>query len=99
MHPSLPVGQSAAPNGTGELLAIAATRAWKTAEMDEKRIDFACPHCGQTGEIVWQGDGDERELVRLSKGFHVEEGRLPGARYVIICTSCDEIDAPRLLKS
>ena len=34
-------------------------------------------------------------LVRLSKGFHVEEGRLSGARHVIICNECDEIDTLR----
>ena len=39
----------------------------------------------------------ERVLVRLSDGFHVEEERLPGARHVIICNNCDEIDAPRMV--
>ena len=55
-------------------------------------IRFACPHCGQTGEVLWSGDGADRALVRLSSGFHVEDGRLPGTRHVIICGSCDEID-------
>jgi hypothetical protein len=64
-----------------------------------KRIKFACPHCGQSGEVVWQGEGAERELVRLSEGFHVEEGRLPGAKHLIICNVCDEIDPPGLVPS
>jgi len=63
----------------------------------EKHIAFACPHCGQHGEVVWRGDGAARELIRLSGGFHVEEGRLAGARHVIICNACDEIDPPRMV--
>lgn len=63
--------------------------------MSHKHIKFACPHCGQGGEIVWDGDGINRELIRLSNGFHVEEGRLAGARHAIICDACDEIDPIR----
>lgn len=66
---------------------------------DERCIDFACPHCGQQGEVVWKGDGKDREMERLSDGFHVEEGRLPGARHVIVCDVCDEIDPPKALMS
>ena len=66
--------------------------------MATAQISFACPHCGQAGQVVWQGEGEERELVSLSVGFHVEEGRLQGARHVIICDRCDEIDPPRALK-
>ena len=64
--------------------------------MSDNHIKFGCPHCGQHGEIVWNGDGTDRELVRLSSGFHVEEGRLAGARHVIICNACDQIDPPGL---
>jgi hypothetical protein len=42
--------------------------------------------------------GGDRVIVRLSNGFHVEEGRLPGARHVIICGQCDEIDPPRTIE-
>jgi hypothetical protein len=59
-------------------------------------IPFACPHCGQAGEIVWKDHGNGRTLVRLSSGFHVEEGRISGARHVIICNACDEIDPLRV---
>ena len=62
--------------------------------MAETHIKFACPHCGQAGEIVWQGEGAERTLVRLSDGFHVEDGQLPGVRKVLVCKTCDEIDRP-----
>jgi hypothetical protein len=65
----------------------------------QKKILFACPHCGQAGEVEWSGEDSDRILVRLSSGFHVEEARLPGARHVIICDGCDEIDPPGLLKS
>lgn len=61
-------------------------------------VKFGCPHCGQTGEVVWNGEGKDRTLERLSPGFHVEEGRLPGARHVIICDVCDEIDPLRVVK-
>jgi hypothetical protein len=61
-------------------------------------IDFACPHCGQTGEVVWKGDKKARVLISLTDGFHLEEGRLPGAKHVIICNNCDEIDPPRVLR-
>ena len=60
--------------------------------MAGKNIKFACPHCGQSGEVTWEGEGKDRVLVNLSDGFHVEENRLPGARHVIICNGCDEID-------
>lgn len=67
--------------------------------MADQNISFACPHCGQSGEVVWSGKGSARELVRLSAGFHIEAGRLPGARHVIICDHCDEIDPPRILEA
>ncbi len=63
----------------------------------ETHIKFACPHCGQAGEVDWRGEGAERILVRLSEGFHIERGRLPGAKRVVICDVCDEIDAPRIV--
>lgn len=66
--------------------------------MTHRHISFACPYCGQSGKVVWQGDGAKRELVTLSEGFHVEEGRLPGARHVLVCDNCDEIDPPRVIK-
>jgi hypothetical protein len=66
--------------------------------MTDTRIDFACPHCGQRGEVVWRGTKAERAIVRLFAGFHVEEGRLPGARPVIVCDVCDEIDPARAEK-
>jgi len=65
----------------------------------DKHIEFACPHCGQTGEIDWRGEGAKRFLVRLSKGFHVEEGRIPGAKHIMICDVCDEIDPSRISES
>jgi hypothetical protein len=61
------------------------------------RIVFACPHCRQKGKVIWSGEGAYRSLMRLASGFHVEEDRFPGARHVIICDHCDEIDAPRAL--
>lgn len=63
--------------------------------MRDKHIGFACPYCGQAGEIVWADINGDRSLVHLSSGFHIEEGRLPGARHIIICNVCDEIDPPR----
>lgn len=60
-------------------------------------IKFACPHCGQQGEVVWKGIGVERDLVRLSEGFHVEEGRGIGTRHIVVCNSCDEIDPVNVL--
>ena len=63
---------------------------------ETSHIDFGCPHCGQAGEVDWEGHGSGRRLVRLSKGFHIEEGRLAGAKPVIICDVCDEIDPPRI---
>jgi hypothetical protein len=66
--------------------------------MAQKEIKFACPHCGRKGEVIWGGAGSDRVLLRLSNEFHIEEGRLPGTRHVIICNACDEIDPPRLVK-
>ena len=66
-------------------------------DSEDKHIEFACPHCGQTGEIVWNGEKKARVLVRLSDGFHVEEGRTADARPLIICNACDEIDPDRPL--
>jgi hypothetical protein len=60
--------------------------------MRDKVIWFACPRCGQKGVVVWRDGGAERVLVRLSEGFHVEEGRQPGERHVIICSGCGEVD-------
>jgi hypothetical protein len=64
---------------------------------DQKHMKFGCPHCGQAGGVMWLGEGEDRTVVRLSGGFHVEEGRLPGAAHVIICDMCDEIDPPRII--
>ena len=63
--------------------------------MTENHVAFACPYCGQAGEIVWKDAGNERSFVRLSNGFHVEAGRIAGARHVLICDACDEIDPLR----
>lgn len=63
----------------------------------EELVAFACPHCGQKGKVIWRGVRPAREFIRLSDGFHIEEGRLPGARYVIICDLCDEIDPPKMV--
>jgi hypothetical protein len=65
--------------------------------MADVHFSFACPHCGQSGDVIWRGDGPARELVHLSSGFHMEPGRLPGARHVVICNACDEIDPLRVL--
>jgi hypothetical protein len=64
--------------------------------LDDKLIEFACPHCGQAGQVLWNGEGERRELVRLSEGFHVEEDRLPGASHVLVCNACDEIDPAKV---
>jgi len=61
-----------------------------------KHIKFGCPYCGQQGEVVWNSDNSGHELVRLSNGFHFEEGRMKGMRPVIICNICDEIDPPHV---
>lgn len=61
----------------------------------DKHTSFVCPHCGQTGEVVWNGEKEARAPVRLSSGFHMEEGRLSGTERVIICDVCDEIDPHR----
>ena len=63
---------------------------------NDKLIHFAGPHCGQMGEVTLNGDGAERVLVLLTDEFHIEEGRLPGTRHVVICNHCDEIDPLRL---
>ena len=65
--------------------------------MTDTNITFACPHCGQAGYVLWNGDGATRALVLLSGGFHVEEGRLKGARHVIVCDACDELDPVRAI--
>jgi hypothetical protein len=63
--------------------------------MTEQGIMFACPYCGQPGHVVWDDDGANRRLISLSNGFHIEEGRIAGARHIIICDVCDEIDPLR----
>ncbi len=40
-----------------------------------------------------RGDGPARDLVQLSDGFHVEEGRVAGARHVIVCDEIDPVGA------
>ena len=62
-----------------------------------KLIKFACPYCGYKGTVVWGDDGAHRELITLSKGFHIAENPIPGARPVIICDSCNAKDRPELL--
>ncbi|MGH6873237.1 MAG: hypothetical protein ACREHE_17205 [Rhizomicrobium sp.] len=59
---------------------------------------IACPTCGQTGELAWaegpgggQERGGTRVFLRVSDGFHVEEGRMPSGDPVIVCNACDEI--------
>jgi len=57
---------------------------------------FACPTCGQSGEVVRSGVGEQCEIIRLSNGFHIEEDRLHGQRDIIICDRCNEIDPAQL---
>jgi len=65
--------------------------------MSDTHIKFGCPHCGQSGEVVWNGDEGDRNLVRLSDGFHIDEGRAPAAKHLVICNACEEIDPPCLV--
>jgi hypothetical protein len=59
-----------------------------------------CPHCGQTGEIIWEEAaigrreaGPQRRLVGISPTFHAENGRTQSGDPLIVCTSCDSIQA------
>lgn len=73
------------------------TAADTRGHLGQHAIKFACPYCGQMGEVIRNDDGVGRQLLKLSKGFHLED-RFPGGRQVIICDLCDEIDPAGLLK-
>jgi hypothetical protein len=76
-------------------LVTAAGRGWS---LGRHAVKFACPYCGQMGEILWNDDGTGRHAVELSKGFQLEKDRLPDVRQVIICDLCDQIDPAGLQK-
>jgi hypothetical protein len=44
--------------------------------------------------MVWSGTGDEGELLRVSNGFHIKQGRASGKRNVVSCNVCGDIDPP-----
>jgi hypothetical protein len=63
-------------------------------------LPLRCPHCGQTGEVVWtesaggnRNRGSARALVSISEGFHAEVGRLgiDKDNPIVVCNVCDEI--------
>jgi len=45
--------------------------------------EVACPSCGQTGGITWDGVGSGRKLISMSPGFHL----MPGTDDVV-CDKC-----------
>jgi hypothetical protein len=65
------------------------------------RFDIAITcACGQTGNVTWeenhraaQPDGPQRKLVSVSSGFHAEEGRTQSGDPLVVCDSCDAIQA------
>jgi uncharacterized protein YbaR (Trm112 family) len=59
---------------------------------------LTCPECKARGAMTWERDAGDRDsyssLVRLSGGFHIEEGRTSPVSKTIVCTQCDEIYGP-----
>ena len=63
-------------------------------------LDITCSNCGQTGTVTWNESvamdrphGPDRRLADLSEGFHTETGRTQSGDALIVCDSCDEIQA------
>ncbi len=64
------------------------------------QVDITCSNCGQNGAVTWSESiamdrphGPERRLVAISPGFHAETGRSQSGDALIVCDSCDEIQA------
>lgn len=63
-------------------------------------VQITCPHCGQTGTLLWEEDDGrtsgpkgKRTLIAPAPGFHVEQGRTESGDPLIVCDACDEIQA------
>jgi hypothetical protein len=62
--------------------------------------ELQCPDCGQKGTASWEENssagrvGSAQHVVKLSEGFHVEEGRSATGGPLVICNVCDTIQAP-----
>ena len=61
-------------------------------------VAFQCPSCGQKGSRHWEAGADgsrklgsDRTYLRVSDGFHCEEGRARNGEPLIVCDVCDEI--------
>jgi len=68
------------------------------SERSRFTVPITCPHCGQTGTMLWEEDDGhtrgaktKRELVQVAQGFHAEEGRTDSGDPIIVCDACDEI--------
>jgi len=57
----------------------------------------ACKKCGQHGSIFWEenavgnrASGSQRELIRISNGFHREMERTLSGDPIVACDNCGE---------
>jgi phage terminase large subunit GpA-like protein len=69
------------------------------SERSRFMVQITCPHCGQSGTMVWEEDDGhtpgprkKRALV-MATGFHAENSRTRSGDPVIVCDACDQIQA------
>jgi hypothetical protein len=70
------------------------------AVREQFTIAIKCSHCGQPGAVMWEEnslghrrDGLQRALMNVSPGFHAENGRTQSGDPLIVCDTCDTIQA------
>jgi hypothetical protein len=47
-----------------------------------------CPKCGNSGSVVWERIGAERQLVSLSPTFYERLAKTPPHPIELVCRSC-----------
>lgn len=66
---------------------------------DQFRTLLECPHCHVLGAVMWEENsqaspnGTQRRLVEVFGEFHSEIGRTNSGDPLIVCNSCDTIQA------
>lgn len=57
-------------------------------EVAQFTANIVCPGCGAIGVVTWEKHGNERTLVRLSKGFYERLSKKEPHPIELVCSEC-----------
>jgi DNA-directed RNA polymerase subunit RPC12/RpoP len=64
---------------------MSALRTWEFPQIEQP---IRCPKCTAKGLMVWEQDGAEKVLVRLSANFYERLTKVPPFAIELVCRQC-----------